>query len=78
MHVFLQQSDQRKLILNVALEQQMLSWLCNCAREWANGSFSSAGCTLELLLNWAWDRAVILKNNADNLCMFNKISRSRI
>lgn len=55
-------------MLNVAMEQQMLCWLCSCAREWANGSYSSAGCTLDFLINWAWERAVALKNNADNLC----------
>lgn len=66
-------------MLSVALEQQMLSWLCNCAKEWANGSFSSASCTLDLLLNWAWERTLALKNNADNLCMkFLNLLRSTI
>lgn len=46
----------------------MLNWLCGCAKEWANGSFSFASCTLDMLISWAWDRAVVLKNNADNLC----------
>lgn len=65
------QNDQRKFLLNIALEHQMLTWLSSCAREWANGSFSSANCTLDLLLSWAWQRAAVLKNNADNLCNFN-------
>lgn len=50
------------------LEEQMLKLLCNCASDWANGSYSSAHCTLDLLLAWAWERAITLKQNADGLC----------
>ncbi|KAL3282176.1 hypothetical protein HHI36_005370 [Cryptolaemus montrouzieri] len=60
---------QRELILNVALEQQLLSWLSKCASEWANGSLSSAGCSLELLISWAFQRAAVLKNCCDSLCI---------
>ncbi|KAK9888484.1 hypothetical protein WA026_000735 [Henosepilachna vigintioctopunctata] len=61
--------DQRETILNVALEQQLMNWLCKCASEWANGSFSSAGCSLELLTTWAFRRGIVLKRNCDNICV---------
>ncbi|KAJ8980297.1 hypothetical protein NQ317_005217 [Molorchus minor] len=60
---------QRETILNVSLEQQLVAWLCKCALEWANGSFSSAGCSLDFLLHWAFQRAIVLKNNCDKYCM---------
>ncbi|CAG9823287.1 unnamed protein product [Phaedon cochleariae] len=59
---------QREVILNVGLEHQLVSWLCKCASEWANGSFASAGCSLEALLSWAFQRAVTLKSNCDRYC----------
>ncbi|CAH1107347.1 unnamed protein product, partial [Psylliodes chrysocephalus] len=60
--------SQREFILNVALEHQLISWLCKCASEWANGSFSSAGCSLDFLITWAFQRAIVLKNNCDKYC----------
>lgn len=60
---------QRETILNVALEYQLFGWICKCASEWANGSFSSSGCTLDFLLNWAFQRAIVLKTNCDRYCM---------
>lgn len=65
---YILQNDQREVILNVALEQQLINWLCKCASDWANGSFSSAGCSLELLTSWAFRRAVTLKRKCENLC----------
>ncbi|XP_045471901.1 protein ELYS [Harmonia axyridis] len=62
-------NNQREVILNVALEQQLTSWLCKCASEWANGSFSSAGCSLDLLISWAFRRAITLKRKCDYLCV---------
>lgn len=59
---------QREIILNVALEQHLLNWLCKCASEWANARFSSAGCTIEFLLKWAFQRAIVLKTNCDKFC----------
>lgn len=59
---------QREAILNVALENHLISWLHSCARDWANGKFSSAGCSLDFLLNWAFQRAVVLKTNCDKFC----------
>ncbi|KAG5885554.1 hypothetical protein JTB14_007634 [Gonioctena quinquepunctata] len=61
-------SSQRELVLNVGLEHQLVGWLCKCASEWANGSFASAGCSLEFLIEWAFQRAVVLKNNCDKYC----------
>ncbi|KAJ8964806.1 hypothetical protein NQ314_004613 [Rhamnusium bicolor] len=60
---------QREIILNVGLEHQLVGWLCKCASEWANGSFSSAGCSLDFLMRWAFQRAIFLKNNCDKYCM---------
>lgn len=59
---------QREMILSIALEHQLVSWLCRCAQDWSNGSQSSSGCTLEFLLNWAWQRANVLKTNSMALC----------
>lgn len=61
-------SVQREMVLSVALEHQLISWLCHCAQEWSNGSQSSYGCTLDFLLNWAWQRAQVLKQSASELC----------
>ena len=29
-----------------------------------------AGCSLKLMLDWAWDRVVEIKNQLDQLCKF--------
>ncbi|CAH0556685.1 unnamed protein product [Brassicogethes aeneus] len=60
---------QREVVLNVALEQQLVGWLCSCAKEWANGSFAHAGCSLDGLVHWAFQRAVLLKNQCDKYCV---------
>lgn len=59
---------QKQIILNVALEHHLLNCLCKCASEWANGRFMSAGCTIDFLLKWAFQRAVTLKTNCDKFC----------
>lgn len=61
-------SQQREVILGAALENLLIGWLCNCASEWANGSFLSAGCSLNALTNWIFQRATVLKTNCDNFC----------
>ncbi|VEN48837.1 unnamed protein product [Callosobruchus maculatus] len=60
--------SQREIILDVGLEHHLTGWLCKCASEWANGSFCSAGCSLDFLLNWAFYRAVTLKTTCDKYC----------
>ncbi|XP_018577451.1 protein ELYS isoform X2 [Anoplophora glabripennis] len=67
-HVPVSTEMQREIILNVALEHQLLGWLCKCASEWANGSFSSAGCSLDFLISWAFHRAIVLKTHCDRYC----------
>lgn len=62
------QDELRKVLLNIALEQQLVDWLFICAAEFSNGSYSSVGCTLDFLLGWAFERAATLKNKADELC----------
>nr|XP_022908101.1 protein ELYS [Onthophagus taurus] len=56
-----------KFLLSLALEHQMIGWLCKCAKIWSNGRFKSSGYPLEYFLDWAWNRASELKANADSL-----------
>lgn len=39
--------QQREFLMNILLEQQMISCLCKCALAWANGSYSSIDCTMD-------------------------------
>jgi hypothetical protein len=47
--------------------------LGKCACDWATGSHSSTGCNLQLLLDWSWNRVLVLKQNGDSLtiCLFD-------
>jgi hypothetical protein len=63
------QNQQREVILGAALENRLMGWLCKCASEWANGSFLSTGCSLDFLINWAFQRAATLKTQCDNYCV---------
>ncbi|KAF5298453.1 hypothetical protein FQR65_LT01232 [Abscondita terminalis] len=58
---------QRELLLSLALEQRLLGWLCKCITIWSSGVYESSGCTLNFLLLWGWQRAQVLKENADKL-----------
>ncbi|KAJ8920901.1 hypothetical protein NQ315_015694 [Exocentrus adspersus] len=69
LHIPVSTDTQREVILNVALEHQLLGWLCKSASEWANGSFSSAGCSLDFLIHWAFQRAILLKTQCDKYCI---------
>lgn len=62
------QDEQRTFLLCVALEQRLGRFVCRCAREWADGRLSSAGCTLGWLLSVAWNRAAVLKQLAIRIC----------
>ncbi|XP_049874525.1 protein ELYS isoform X3 [Pectinophora gossypiella] len=61
------QEDQRRYLLSVALEARLSRFLKRCAHDWATGSHVGAGCTLTFLVDWCWKRAVDLKENAREL-----------
>ena len=57
---------QRKVLLTVALEQSMVGVVVAAVRDWADGRYSKAGCSLKFLLDWAWDRVVAIKEMIDS------------
>ncbi|CAK1550612.1 unnamed protein product [Leptosia nina] len=59
--------EQRKFLLSVALEARMSQFLKRCAQDWATGTHTGVGCTLTFLVDWAWKRAIELKENAKEL-----------
>jgi hypothetical protein len=56
---------QRELLLNVALEHNMVGLIVGAARDWADGRYSKAGCSLRFLLDWAWRRVGLIKERLD-------------
>lgn len=60
--------EQRTFVVCVALEQRLGRFVNRCAREWADGRLSAAGCTLSWLLSVVWNRAAILKQLAIRIC----------
>lgn len=58
---------QRQVLLSIALEARLIQFLGKCACDWATGSHTSVGCTLQLLLDWSWKRALSLKQNGDRI-----------
>ncbi|CAH0761016.1 unnamed protein product [Diatraea saccharalis] len=61
------QEEQRRFLLSVALEGRLSRLLKCCAHDWATGTHAGAGCTLPFLVDWCWQRAVELKENAKEL-----------
>ncbi|CAL1543685.1 unnamed protein product [Lymnaea stagnalis] len=60
---------QRRALLNMALEKNLTSTLIpQCIQQWGEGEFAEKGCTLTLLLDWAWDRVISIKNSLDSVC----------
>ncbi|XP_048487748.1 protein ELYS isoform X3 [Plutella xylostella] len=59
--------EQRRALLTVALEARLSRFLTRCAHDWATGTHSGAGCTLALLIDWAWQRAIELKQSVKDL-----------
>lgn len=57
----------RESVLDVCVSQQLVSVLTDCVVEFSDGKFASAGCTLETLLSWAWQRVTHLKQDSDQL-----------
>lgn len=66
--ILLLQVSEREALLNVALDQQLVSLLVQCVSEFSEGRFTSLGCSLPSLLDWAWSRITAIKNTNDTLC----------
>ncbi|ROT67431.1 Protein ELYS [Penaeus vannamei] len=60
---------EREALLNVALDQQLVSLLVQCVAEFAEGRFTNLGCSLPSLLDWAWSRVCAIKATNDNLSL---------
>ncbi|KAG0728092.1 Protein ELYS [Chionoecetes opilio] len=60
---------EREAVLNVALDQQLISLLVQCVREFSEGRFSTLGCSLPALLDWAWHRVTEIKASNDTLSL---------
>nr|XP_045604615.1 protein ELYS-like isoform X1 [Procambarus clarkii] len=60
---------EREALLNVALDQQLVSLLVQCVAEFSEGRFTNLGCSLPSLLEWSWSRVSVIKATNDNLCM---------
>ena len=58
---------EREALLNVALDQQLVSLLVQCVTEFAEGRFTNLGCSLPSLLDWAWARVTEIKASNDSL-----------
>ncbi|XP_052749995.1 protein ELYS isoform X2 [Galleria mellonella] len=61
------QEQQRRFLLCVALEARLARLLARVARDWSTHTHAAAGCTLDFLVDWCWDRALELKENAREL-----------
>ena len=57
--------QQRRHLLDVALEQSLVNIIISAVREWSDGRYSKVGCNLKFLLDWAWARVVNIKNTID-------------
>lgn len=62
------QMMEREALLNVALDQQLVSLLVQCVTEFSEGRFTNMGCSLPSLLDWAWAKVSEIKASSDNLC----------
>nr|CAD7398305.1 unnamed protein product [Timema cristinae] len=61
-------SEQRNFLLNLALDKNLLGVLTRCMNEWSDGCYSGQGCSFEMLLDWAWGRTVLVRQQIDELC----------
>lgn len=59
---------EREALLNVALDQQLVSLLVQCVTEFSEGRFTNLGCSLPSLLDWAWAKVAEIKASSDSLC----------
>ncbi|XP_053606157.1 protein ELYS-like [Plodia interpunctella] len=61
------QDEQRRFLLSVCAEARLSRVLRRAARDWATHTHAPAGCTLDLLVDWCWTRAIDLKEYAKEL-----------
>ncbi|XP_060555912.1 protein ELYS-like [Ruditapes philippinarum] len=59
----------RELLLGLALEYNMISFLKSCITTWAGGEYENHGCTLKFLLDWAWEMVSSTKHKIDSTCV---------
>ena len=57
--------EQRRHLLDVALEQSLVNIIITAVREWSDGKYAKVGCNLQFLLAWAWNQVVRIKNTID-------------
>lgn len=71
-HFYLQ-TQKREFLLSIALEYNCINLLRECARAWADGShqgrISSDALSLSTLTDWIWQRATLIKNHCNQLCV---------
>lgn len=56
-------------VFSVALEHGLLTFIISCIQKLGAGNVTHAGCSLKLILDWAWDRVVDIKDQLDQLCV---------
>ncbi|XP_033763311.1 protein ELYS-like isoform X2 [Pecten maximus] len=61
-------SEMREMLLSLALDYNMISFLIKCVQQWAAGEYVHVGCTLKFMLDWAWDKVGTVKNIIDTTC----------
>lgn len=60
-------TGKRELIFNVALENNLTSFLINVIKEWSTGEYVNLKCDLKHIFNWVWDKVLVIKNSIDTL-----------
>ena len=66
-------SDQRKMLLTVILENEMIPLLVETIKVWSSGEFDKIGCNCKFILDWIWERVSIIKKSIDEstACLFD-------
>ncbi len=54
--------------MTVCLDHNMVNWLSACVHQFTAQEFTSAGCNLRSLLDWAWGRVGHIKESMDRMC----------
>ncbi|XP_078375377.1 protein ELYS-like isoform X3 [Oculina patagonica] len=62
-------SFHHEALLSVALEHGLVTFITMCIQKLGAGNVTHAGCSLKLILDWAWDRVVDIKDQLDQLCV---------
>lgn len=69
----LPQNTIRDTILSIALENNCVTLLRDCGRDWSDGSHLGAqprdGLSLSTLTDWMWNRAGVIKDNCNQMCV---------